>query len=129
MSAWDYLPLTLVPGGTIAAAATDLGGLGIPISQLTPAGLLAVLILLIALGRLVPRRTMEDVIHDRDEWRSAHRISEQGRVELAETVEAMLEQMRTTNAVLHSITGNAQVTHQGPGQGASSSPTAAQQPD
>lgn len=83
-------------------AAEDLG-IGIPVSTLTPAGLLAVLILLIGLGRLVPRRTMEDVLHDRDEWRAAHRISEQARVELAETVAEMLEQMRTTNALLQSL--------------------------
>lgn len=85
-----------------AQAVEDLG-IGIPVSTLTPAGLLAVLILLIGLGRLVPRRTMEDVIHDRDEWRAAHRISEQARVELAETVTEMLEQMRTTNALLQSL--------------------------
>lgn len=88
--------------GVVIYAADDLG-IGIPISTLTPAGLLAVVILLIALGRLVPRRTMDDVLHDRDEWRAAHRISEQARVELAETVSEMLEQMRTTNALLQSL--------------------------
>jgi hypothetical protein len=84
----------------IVMVGSDALGLGIPISTLTPAGLLAVVILFIAMGRLVPRRTMDDVIHDRDEWRAAHRLSEQARVELAESVTELLEHARTTNALL-----------------------------
>ena len=79
-------------------------GLGaISLSTLTPAGLLAVLILLIAVGRLVPRRTMEDVLHDRDEWRTAHQISEQSRTELSASVSELLEHARTTDAFIRSI--------------------------
>ena len=58
-------------------------------------------------GRLVPRRAVEDVLHDRDEWRAAHRISEQARVELSEQVNELLEHARTTDAVLRSIKANA----------------------
>lgn len=77
--------------------------LGIPVGALTPAGLLAIVVLLIAMGRLVPRRTMEDVIHDRNEWRTAHRISEQSRVELAGMVTELLEHSRTTDAFIRSL--------------------------
>jgi len=76
---------------------------GIPIGALTPAALLGILVLLIALGKLVPRRTMEDTIHDRDEWRTAHRISEQSRVELAGMVGELLEHARTTDAFIRSL--------------------------
>lgn len=36
---------------------------------------------LVYTGKLVPRPTVEDVNHDRDEWRAAHRISETARQE------------------------------------------------
>lgn len=75
----------------------------IPWDTIGPAGLLAILILLILTGRLVPRRTMEDALHDRDEWRTAHRISEAARVELGEQVGELLEQGRTTNAFIQAI--------------------------
>lgn len=67
-------------------------------------------------GRIVPRQTMEDqrsayesriedIEHDRDEWRTAHRISEQARLEerehnaalvhdIAEPVKGFLEGFR-----------------------------------
>jgi hypothetical protein len=93
----------------LALAVTDLGAPGgIPIGQLTPAGLLFIIILLIASGRLVPRRTMEDVIHDRNEWRTAHRISEQSRAEQNEMVKELLEHARTTDAFIRSIQSVAQ---------------------
>ena len=37
---------------------------------------------LVYTGRLVPRTTLEDATHDRDEWRAAHRISEAARLEI-----------------------------------------------
>jgi hypothetical protein len=74
----------------------------IPLGSLTPAGLLAIVVLLIAFGRLVPRRTLEDMIHDRNEWRTAHRISEQARMELQQQVEELLEHARTSNAFIRS---------------------------
>jgi hypothetical protein len=75
----------------------------IPLDVAAPSVLLGILILLILTGRLVPRRTMEDAIHDRDEWRAAHRISEQARVELAEQLGELLEHARTTNAFIAAI--------------------------
>jgi hypothetical protein len=80
-----------------------LDGLGISPATLTPAALLAILILLIAVGRLVPRRTLEDIIHDRNEWRAAHRISEQSRMELAGMVGELLEHARTTDAFIRAL--------------------------
>lgn len=60
---------------------------------------------LVYVGKLVPRSAVEDVIHDRDEWRTAHRISEQARLEerehsatlvqnVAEPVKGFLEGFR-----------------------------------
>ena len=52
-----------------------------PLEVLTPAALLGVGVLLILRGYLVPRKYLEDIEHDRDEWRTAHRISETARQE------------------------------------------------
>jgi hypothetical protein len=76
---------------------------GIPVGTLTPAALLGIIILFIAMGRLVPRRTMDDVIKDRTEWREAHRVSEQARLELQQQVNELLEHSRATSAFLQSL--------------------------
>lgn len=73
---------------------------GIPIGTLTPSFLLGIVILAIVTGRLVPRRTMDDAIHDKNEWRTAHRISESSRAELVEMVEELLEYAKTTDAFI-----------------------------
>lgn len=45
----------------------ELGGLG----TLSASGLLALVVLFIMRGALVPRRTVDDIKEDRDRWRSA----------------------------------------------------------
>lgn len=42
-------------------------------------------------GALVTRREVDDIAHDRDEWRAAHRISETARVEEREHNAALIE--------------------------------------
>lgn len=58
---------------------------------------------LVFTGRLVPRRTYEDIIHDRDEWRAAQRISETARQVAADQVDELLEHARTTDAFIRSL--------------------------
>lgn len=70
---------------------------------LAPSALAGICVLLILLGRLVPRRTLEDAMHDRDMWRAAHMISEQARAEGAAQVEELLEHARTTDAFIRSL--------------------------
>lgn len=80
---------------------------GIPLSALTPLGMLVLVLglpyLQIARGKLVPRSTLDDVIHDRNEWRTAHRISESARQEGADQVAELLEHARTTDAFIRSL--------------------------
>ena len=65
-------------------------------------------------GRLVPRSTydklealyvrqIEDIDHDRTEWRAAHRISESARAEAVGQVHELLEHARTTDAFIRSL--------------------------
>lgn len=85
---------------------------GVPISLdvLAPSALAGLCVLLILVGRLVPlkqvkalvaeyERQLSDMAHDRDEWRAAHRISEQGRVEEREHAVAL------TNEIAKPLTG------------------------
>lgn len=54
-------------------------------------------------GQLVPRKTVEDIIHDRDEWRAAHRISEAARVEGEGHWRTMSETARTLEQFMREV--------------------------
>lgn len=107
-----YIVLKAIGLVLVAVPMVTLDGLGIPASVLTPAGLAALPYLLIAFGRLVPRRTLEDAIHDRDEWRAAHRISESARAELAGQVTELLEHARTTDMFIRALPNAAAAAQQ-----------------
>lgn len=76
---------------------------GIPVADLGPPALLGIFFLLFFLGRIVPRRTLDDQIAEKNEWRSAHRISEQARAELSAQVNELLEHARTTDAFIRAL--------------------------
>jgi hypothetical protein len=91
---------------------------GIPVSTLTPLGLLCLVLafpyLQLARGKLHPQSTidrmvaahnreLEDISHDRGEWRTAHRISETARLEAVGQVHELLEHARTTDQFIRSL--------------------------
>lgn len=76
--------------------------------------LAAACVLLVFRGRLVPKsmvdtleanyvRQIEDISHDRSEWRTAHRISETARADGVGQVSELLEHARTTDAFIRSM--------------------------
>jgi hypothetical protein len=78
--------------------------------------LVTLVVLLIFLGRLVPRSVLEDVRKDRDDrlaalvqerdaWREAYRVSEAARVEAQNQVGELLELSRTAETVLRALRG------------------------
>lgn len=90
--------------------------LGINIAQGGAVALLTLVVLLILLGRLVPRRTLEDVradrnerlaelLADRDKWRDAFLESEVGRVEAQRQAGELLELSRTAAHALTILRG------------------------
>lgn len=90
--------------------------LGISVAQGGAAAILALVVLFILLGRLVPRSVLEDVRKDRDArvaeilaerntWRDAHRESEAARMEAQAQVGELLELSRTADHVLRSLRG------------------------
>ncbi len=77
------------------------------LEQYGPLGLLFLVAffpyLQMARGKLVPRSTLDDVVHDRDEWRASHRISEAARVTASSQVAELLEHARTTDSFIRSL--------------------------
>jgi len=65
--------------------------------------LVALVVVLIYRGQLVPRRTYDDVVHDRNEWRTAHRISESARMEGESHQRVMAETATTMNQLMHEM--------------------------
>lgn len=74
-----------------------------PITVLTAPALLLIAVWLILVGRLVPRKTYEDVLTERNDWKEAHQISEKARAEMAKQVEELLEHARTTDALIRAL--------------------------
>jgi hypothetical protein len=90
--------------------------MGINVAQGGAVAILAVVVLFIVRGSLVPRSVLEDVRKDRDArvaeilaerdtWRDAHRESERARVEAQSQVGELLELSRTADHVLRSLRG------------------------
>lgn len=76
---------------------------GIPIKDLSMATLLGVAILLILLGRLIPRSTYKDKKEEADRWREAYETERNARaVSDLQTVE-LLELAKTTKALIEAI--------------------------
>lgn len=65
--------------------------------------LLTLVILLILTGRLVPRRTHEDAIKDRDNWRHAYLESEKARKVEHEQTGELLEMARLGGHILTAL--------------------------
>lgn len=84
---------------------------GIPIATLTaltPPALLGIAVLMLMLGRLVPRATLTDKIAEAEKWRLAYEAERKARVTSdAQTVE-LLELAKTTHSLLVAIFGTAE---------------------
>jgi hypothetical protein len=87
---------------------------GIDITQGGAVAILSIVALLVFLGRLVPRRTLDDLRADRDAriqeiaaerdtWRAAHRESEAARQVAQGQVGELLELSRTAGHVLTAL--------------------------
>ena len=71
-----------------------------PVEVLTPSALLGLAILAIITGRLVPRRTYDDKVHEAGEWRTEARVKDQQIHELTEQNTAMLREFGPTVTAL-----------------------------
>lgn len=76
---------------------------GLPIGQVSAGAVLVLVVLMILTGRLVPRRNLDDVAHDRDQWRAAYLLAEQARVAQEQQVSELVEASRTTVSLLQAL--------------------------
>lgn len=76
---------------------------GINPSDVGLGALLTLTILLILTGKLVPRRTHEDVIADRDNWRQAYLESERARKAEHEQTGELMEMARLGGHILTAL--------------------------
>ncbi|MFF4489403.1 hypothetical protein ACFY0F_23390 [Streptomyces sp. NPDC001544] len=76
---------------------------GINASDAGLGALLTLVVLLILRGGLVPRRTHEDALTDRDNWRSAFLESEAARKVEHEQVEELLEMAKLSGHILTAL--------------------------
>lgn len=72
---------------------------GIPVVGLTAPALLGITVLLLLMGRIVPRATMQDKIQEASDWKAAYEAERDARAKSdAQTVE-LLEVSKTTHAI------------------------------
>lgn len=76
---------------------------GINASDAGLGALLTLVVLLILTGRLIPRRTHDDVITDRDNWRSAYLESEKARQAEHDQTGELLEMARLGGHILTAL--------------------------
>lgn len=76
---------------------------GINPGDASAVGLLALVVLLVLTGRLVPRRTHEDVLADRERWRQAYLESEAARKVEHEHTSELLEMARLGGRILTAL--------------------------
>lgn len=77
--------------------------LGIGVAQGGAAALVALIVILVLNGRLVPRSTLQDALTERDTWREAHRRSEEARLAEREQTAELLEMSRIAQHVLTAL--------------------------
>lgn len=76
---------------------------GINVANGGAIGLLALVFLFVLTGKLIPRRTHEDLIADRDNWRSAYLESEKARKAEHEQTGELLEMARLGGNILTAL--------------------------
>lgn len=86
---------------------------GVPIAELTPSALLGICVLLLLLGRIVPRSTLVDKAEECERWRLAYESERKARATLEEQTEELLEVARTSHSVLTAIFQNSSRIRQG----------------
>lgn len=76
---------------------------GLPVVDAGATALVALIVLFILTGRLVPRSTLQDMREERDTWRAAHTESEAARQAEREQVGELLEMARIGTHLLGSL--------------------------
>lgn len=95
---------------------------GISVASLTPPTLLCVVVLMILLGRLVPRTTLKDKAAESERWRLAYEAEREARATSDAQTAELLELAKTTHNIIAAMFGTTEHIRQS--GGASVVPTA-----
>lgn len=88
---------------------------GLPVVGLTAPALLGIAVLLLLLGKIVPRATLTDKAEESERWRHAYEAEREARATSdAQTVE-LLELAKTTHNIIVTMFGTAERTQQSGG--------------
>lgn len=81
---------------------------GIPIATLTPSALLGIFVLMLFLGKIVPRSTLQDKIEESNNWRKAYETEREARATSDAQTKELLELAKTNNKLVEGLFGAAQ---------------------
>lgn len=73
---------------------------GIPLTVLTPSALLGIVVLMILLGKLVPRIFYKDKVDEAEKWRLAYEAEREARTISDAQTAQLLELAKTTHSIL-----------------------------
>lgn len=76
---------------------------GLPIGQFSAGALVGLVVLLILVGRLVPRQSLLDMREDRDKWRATAEEWQKTAMQLGMSMEKLLTAAELTNHALTEI--------------------------
>lgn len=79
---------------------------GIPIIGLTAPGLLGITVLLLLIGKIVPRSVLQDKIDESNRWREAYKEERAARALADKQTAELLELAKTTNSVISAVFGD-----------------------
>jgi len=86
--------------------------MGFEIETLTASGLLALTVLMILFGALVPRRVYKDKAEESLRWQSAFEIQRERSDKLESQTELLLEQGKATHALITAVFNNSNAIRQ-----------------
>jgi len=86
--------------------------MGISIETLTASSLLGLAVLMILFGRLVPRRVYQDKAEEASRWQLAFEIQRERSDKQDVQIESLLEQGKTTHALITAVFSNSAAIRQ-----------------
>lgn len=86
---------------------------GIPVGSLAPPALLGIVVLMILLGRLIPRYTYTQKAQEAERWRQAYEAERLARATSDAQTAQLLELAKTTHSIIVAMFGTTRVSESG----------------
>jgi hypothetical protein len=86
---------------------------GIPLETYTPAALLGITVILLLVGRIVPKSTLTEKIKEAERWRKAYETERDARLASDKQNAELLEFAKATHSILDALFVNTESSRQG----------------